>query len=426
MKRDWRILMALCAMMVLAGCFAHRNPYPARDLSTETWQHQVDRYPGVWTVGADQWFLKGDPNQTEMQNREAPYSSAMSTMMVKVPDDFTRIRINGSFQVQIFGTSDHNSVYLYGPNSALRSVAVNVYGDLLDLSQVKDAPPSMHQLIVRIGIRDLTELAQSNCMASGCGLIEGVRINSHQLLLNVAGQSNIYLSGDLNLRRVIQQGNGKITLLGVDTNQLTLLSNGAGTMNLGGKRVGLQSIVHHSTGNMNIIGATSRRLTIAADGSGKVGVVGSRIQLTELNAKDHVNVYVMGIESSSLSAYAFGNANVGLSGYAGTGHLYASNSAKIFAKGLGLEDAFVRASDRSHINVTARNRLFASATGNASIYYYGQPNSMSPFVSSNGVIIPIWDNTGDVSGPRYKDSGSFKVHRYRGEGIRQSVVSGSF
>lgn len=430
MRRYPLLGLIICLATFLTGCATHRNPYPNMNLSNETWQSQVDRDTSGWTRGADNWFLTGDPNCTELQNRDAPYSSAMSTMMVKVSNDVTRVRANGVFQVQIFGTNENNSVFLYGPNKAIREVAVSVHGNVLDLNQTKDAPRDINRVIVRVGLRYLTELYQANCSGTGCGLIEGIRLNAPQLRLRATGNGNIYLSGDLNPRIVLQEGGGTISLMGVNASNLRIISNGVGTINLSGHRVDVSSIIHHNRGNVNIIGATSNGLTIAADGGGKIGMIGSRINLVQLNAKDNMRVYLMGIGASSLSVASSGRAMVGLNGYANTAHLFAVNHSKIFARTLGLNDAFVRVADGAHINVTARNRLFASASGSGSIYYYGQPDSVSQFVNGSGVVIPIWNNVASYKPlpSRYKDSGKYRRKKYRGvgEGIPQSIVSGSF
>ncbi|MCP6769734.1 hypothetical protein NL529_33295, partial [Klebsiella pneumoniae] len=71
---------------------------------------------------------------TEEANRQAPYADAISTTVVNVAD-FSQIKVNGSFQVQIFGTYGHNSVYVYGPNAGVSNVAVSVNGDKLSIRQ---------------------------------------------------------------------------------------------------------------------------------------------------------------------------------------------------------------------------------------------------------------------------------------------------
>lgn len=425
MNRYLAFAMTLLLSLFLIGCTTNRNPFPNKDLSNETWMKNVDTNPMVWTKGADRWFLTGAANGTELQNRNAPYSSAMSTMMVKVPDDFTRIKINGAFQVQIFGTYEHNSVYLYGPNDAVREIAVAINGNTLTLNQSPKAPSSMGRAIVRIGIRNLTEVNQLGCIKSGCGLIEGIHLNTSNMTVFAAGKGNIYLSGNLELKRVVQTGSGAMSLFGVNTVGLDVISNGRGSiLNISGRNVGLRSIEHHGLGDINIIGATSSGLKISSDANGKIGISGNRVNLTDLVARKYARVFITHLASTSMNVYAYDNTCVGLAGFANNAYLYASQSARIYARYLYTNDAFVRASDYAHINVTASNRMFAAATGNASIYFFNSPTNMSQFVSGNGVVIPIWsirDRSGDQSrNLLYKDSGGVSSHRY-GRGLSQSL-----
>src|SRR5687768_1922955 len=98
------------SFVTLMGCSSHPYPYPRNEFLQESWPSAVMTSPNGWTQGADRWFFSGEPNQTELDNRRAPFAASVSTMMVKVPN-FSNIRVNGDFQVQIFGTYDHNSVY---------------------------------------------------------------------------------------------------------------------------------------------------------------------------------------------------------------------------------------------------------------------------------------------------------------------------
>jgi hypothetical protein len=57
------------------------------------------------------------------------------------------------------------------------------------------------------------------------------------------------------------------------------------------------------------------------------------------------------------------------------------------------QSAYARAYDNSHINVTATNKMYAAALNNGSIYFFGSPNLMSQFLSGNGTVIPVWNDT---------------------------------
>ncbi len=378
------VFVAFC--LVLSGCVSKRYPYPDNQLIQENWVNSIDKTAAHWTRGADRWFMTGSPNATELANRRAPESAGISTMMVKAPD-FNSIKVDGDFQVQIFGTYEKNSVYVYGPNAAVRSVLVQVDHGTLCVTQSGGAPrPVMKNVIVRIGVNYLARLTQL-----GCGSIEGIRLHSNALYVNSSGAGNMYLAGNLNLKQVSSTGAGSINIFGARTGTLDIISTGSGDINVSGM-VGIRSIKHRGTGNVNVVGANSNSncpMKIYADGSGKIGLSG-RAAIAEIIAKDHVCVYACPTLSSNTNVYAYGNARVGLAGTGKTLYVETNNNSRFMGQNLCVDSAFVRARDNSHINVSAGNKIFAAATQSGSVYFYGEPKLMSQFVSGNGVIIPIW------------------------------------
>src|SRR4026208_693633 len=111
MKRYINIGMLILGILLLASCAYQGSPFPRTDLTNENWQQYVDANPRAWLQGADSWVLAGAPNSAEMANRRAPETAAISTMSVHVPE-FSHIKVNGPFQVQIFGCVGRNSVYV--------------------------------------------------------------------------------------------------------------------------------------------------------------------------------------------------------------------------------------------------------------------------------------------------------------------------
>lgn len=399
------IFVAFC--LLLAGCASKRHPYLNSQLAQETWANSIDQAPARWTNGADRWFMTGDANSTELANRSAPYSAAISTMMVKVPD-FNSIKVEGDFQVQIFGTSGNNSVFVYGPNAGVRSLAVQVRKNVLCITQESGAPRGvMNKVIIRIGVNYLARLTQL-----GCGTVEGVRLHSNGLMVRSSGPGNVYLAGHLMLRRVESTGSGKITIFGVNSRSLEVRSDGSGDINLGG-HVGIKSILHRGSGDVNVIGAdsdSSCAMKIYTDGIGKIGLSG-HANIAEIIAKGHTCVYACPIMSATTYVYEYGNARVGLSGVGRNLYVDTNNSSRFYGRSLCVESAFVRARDYSHINVAASNRVFAAATQNGSVYFYGEPKILSQFVSGNGLVMPVWP-TG------YRSCGMMMQPRvsYKGEG----------
>lgn len=401
------VLIFFCLSLV--GCSTARYPSLHADLTKENWVREVDNNPMKWTIGADRWFLTGDPNAVEMDNRNAPYDAAISTMAVNVPD-FTNIKINGDFQVQIFGTYGHNSVYVYGPNDGVRQVIVEVRGNTLCVDQPKKVTRSMGRVLIRIGINQLDSLIHQ-----GCGMVEGVHLRSHCLFVTSNGSGHIYLSGSLGLQRVVNLGSGNINIFGATTPTLDIKSLGKGSVNVGGN-VGIRSILHQGSGNVNIIGANSADLSINAGGSGKIGIKGI-VNLREVRAKDLVRVYAYTVKSNTLYAYASNKARIGLAGF--VEHLYVEtfDGACFSGKYLCSMEAYARAHDNSHINISANNKIFAASTQNSSIYFFGSPRVMSQFVSGNGTIIPVWSDNGNSCTMAYRPVVPPVRVPYKGENI---------
>lgn len=414
MRRYLLIGLILLFVFALVSCASSRNPYPRSDLTNENWTSLVDTSPNRWAVGADRWFMTGDPNTTEVMDHHAPYRAAISTMAVRVPD-FTGIRTNGDFQVQIYGAYDHNSVYLYGPNEGVRQVVVEVRNNVLCISQVKDASRLTGRVIVRIGVVNLQRLTHQ-----GSGMVEGRQLRSTGLHLVSAGRGNMYLAGNINLYDVLDSSSGSISIFGAVSSGLTIRTTGSGSVNISGN-VGLKSILHKGSGDINLIGVSGSGVNINAMGKGKIGLMGS-MDIREIRACDSTCVFAYCLNSDSLYVYTFKDARVGVAGHAN--HLYvdASGSSRFGGRYLEASDAYVRGRDGAHANVMATTRMFASATNNASVYFYGSPDIMSQFVNGNGAVMPIWYKDGSNYGGICMIGPQPRRGVYKGEEVRQEHV----
>jgi hypothetical protein len=311
----------------------------------------------------------------------------MSKMSVQVPD-FTIIQTNGGFQLQIFGGVEHNSIEVYGPNEAIRSIAIKTDGDTLYLQQQPEAPASVQNVIVRIGIKQLSRLIQQQ---QGCGTIEGIRIQSTCLDVFANGSGNIWLAGNINLRAVKNGGIATVTVFNVNSSSVALTTSNWGSINVSG-RVGVRTIEHHGNNDINVIGADAVELGINADGSGKVGVTGESIHLNNVIAKGKTCVYVNSVMSQSVHAWVFGKARMGLAGASNNIRIDTMNDGLFFGRDLCSQNAFARSAGSSHINFTANKRAFAAARDASSIYFFGEPNILSPFVGNNAKVMTFPGN----------------------------------
>lgn len=406
MKRYAAACVMVFLFLTLMACAAKRNTYLSADYAHESWQHSLVSNPHPWKSGADKWFLTADANDTEELNMKAPATSAMSTMSVAVPD-FNTIKVDGGFQMQIYGTSGHNSVDIYGPNAGVSSLTVDVINNGIYIHAHPDAAPDVTKVIVRIGIRNLSNLVQM-----GCGPIEIIQITSKDLSITSTPQSSgdIYLSGHVRLRRVSQQGRGMINVFGVDTRKLDIETCGpCGGVNLYGN-VGVQSIIHHGSNDINIIGANSSSLCIFADGAGQVGVKGF-VRLKKVETHDYASVYVSQTSSKLIYSDAFDCSQIGLAGSVGNLYTNTLNSTRFQGRSLCAQNVYAESRGSSHINITACNKAFATARDDSSIYFFGPSYLLTSFVKGNGAVIPIEQRNWCNRASEYRSYDYTDMHR---------------
>lgn len=384
MKQLFALGMFVLAIFLISGCANRGNPYPSEDLTSETWTNNVNTNPNSWTRGSDHWFLTGNPNITEQDSMSAPLNAAISTTMVRVAD-FSNIQVDGPFQVQIFGSYDGNSVYVYGPNAAARQVAIDVNGDTLSIRYTGDGKNirDVEKVIIRVGVVNLHRLIQL-----GGGRIEGRQIRSTGLEIVSRGRGNMYLAGGMNLSSINHTGAGFVNVFGASSRALNITSCGTGNVNVSGS-LAVRTIIHRGRNDINIIGANGGATKVYAENKGKVGILGN-VDIREITAKDETCVFAYCINSPNLYVYASYKAKVGLTGVVTELYENAKGKASIKGRYLIAQSAYVRAYDNAHINVTATNKLYASAMGNSTIYFFGTPNAISQFLNGNGTIIPIW------------------------------------
>ena len=376
--------LVLIIALLLAGCAPTRSPNLNGLSMYENWFRFVDTHPNRWAYGADRWFFTGNPSATENQVKQAPAWAAVSTMAVKVPQ-FTRIRIEGNFDTQIYGTSQPNSVMIYGPNQNVRDVMVEVLGDTLVIKQAH-ARQAIKGLIVRIGIGELHELTQL-----GCGTIEAAQIHSSALTVFSRGKGNIFLAGAgmLNVQRIVNAGSSRISVFGAKSRSLDITTCASGSVNVSGN-VSLRHVIHQGCNEINVIGANNYTVgDINASGAGKVGIYG-QANFARIIARNQVKVYATIANHAGLYVYTYDYARVGLAGNVGSIYVDTYAQSAFLGRSLCACSAYVRARAWSHVNIAASNKIFAAATNNASVYFFGSPERMSQFVSGNGLVIPVW------------------------------------
>jgi len=386
MKRTLPSILLLLLSIFLTACTYQREMRFDNNLTRENWMCEVETDTTPWTRGADAWFLTGDAHELEM-------SAVPPTIMKINAPQFSNIKINGDFEVQIFGTSGKNTVYAYGPSKLVDGLLMTVKGDTLYVSQ-RPKWAGMNHVIIRIGINRL-----NNLVHMGRGKVEGIRLRGDSVSVISFGSGNVYLAGYMNVRLIRNGGRGCVNVFGAISPSLDIVTSGTGSTNVSGN-IGVRIIRHWGANNINVIGANSDHLNIDARGSGKIGISGI-VNLCEVKARGNTRVFVSKTSSGDLHAYAYDNARIGLLGVARNFYLDACNNSCVSARALCADTVYVRVYQRAHANVAAWKTIFASSSGSSSIYYFGPSNDiLTQFVSDHGLIIPVGNCSGYCQAPR--------------------------
>lgn len=388
----------VCAW-ILTSCSLFYTKTPT-DLLRETWPCQINTNPAKWLQGVDPWFLTGESRSEEACKSVLPRKDISTRTSVQTPD-FVSLSYNGPYELQIIGQQSHNSVSITGPYSETRQISMNVQNQTLYIEgnpqytahQPTYSPfyrppvynPSIKKVRIRIGVTNLRSLTNK-----GCGNIYVRDITSPSFSLSSFGRGNIMLVGHVNLQRVQQMGSGSITVFGATTPALNIRAVGNGNVNISG-RVGVQTITHQGNGEINVIGANTNCLNIIASGNGRT-IVSGIANVKQICAKDCSQVYVCSASSYHVAIIAKNAARIGVAGRALTLNATLRDSSRFEGQSLRTCDTYIHAYDCAHANISADQKIFATASNNSSIYYLGSAN-ISRFACGNAVIIPVMNNS---------------------------------
>ncbi|EKD53657.1 MAG: hypothetical protein ACD_60C00162G0012 [uncultured bacterium] len=389
MKISLLLNIIIIGIVLLAGCASNTDYSEVNhNLLQENWMRQVNLNPGKWVKNADIWFFTGNPNRSERYANKAPRDKAMSIVAVKVPQ-FTHIKVEGCFQVQIIGEQDRNSVFVLGTNAAVQQTSVQIEGNTICITQSKDGSasiPELNNVIVRIGVHNLRGLA-----VSGSAKVEGRHILSDRLVIDSSNADSVLLNGDMNLVKVNNTGIGTVSVMGAYTPNLQIQDTGNGTVNVSG-HVGIQHINHRGDGTVSIIGADTCSLTVYASGSGLTTVAGY-MNLKRVEAADKSQVYLYWVDSRNASIKACDEARIGLAGAAANLTVHLSGGSRFDGRYLRGNNVYVHTEQNAHANVMTDHKMFAAAYDQSSIYFYGPLKNVSRFATNSAVVLPVQDTT---------------------------------
>lgn len=416
MKRYLLLGFASAVLLLLTSCAnttAYYKTQVRNDLVKENWMQRINLSTATWTKNADRWFYAIEPEKFDDYARSAPSDRAITAMMVRVPD-FTVIKIDGPYKVQIFGHQDHNSVVVLGSNESSRHTAIEIHGNTLSVHQASECKScgNMKDVIVRIGVRTLTSLT-----VTGTGMIEGKDIGSNSLSIKSTDCAEILLSGFMNVCNISQSGAGSISVIGAYTPTLNVNVTGNGTVNVSG-HVGVSRITKRGNGKINIIGADTDSLYIESSGGGITSIAGYA-NLKKLNATGNSQVYLYWVNSNGIYLNVHDNSRVGLAGSARNLNIEVDGTARFLGKYLRADNIYVTTRNKSHANVNPALKLFATAHDDSTIYFFSSPNVVSRYTTGNGFIIPVWC---DSCTPMIQQPHLYPTTSLKGENLYKGMV----
>jgi len=385
MKRleKWGIILFSC---FLASCSNRLSTYYQSEvhenLVQETWPQQAEVNPNRWLANADSWLLTGRSNPREFSTTRS--TTPLAQVEIKV-HDFNRIKVSGNLYLQLAGHQEHNSVMLIGDNNDVRAIAIEEHNNTLFIHpDEKKYACHLNKVIIRIGIRNLRMLFNQGARISGRNITSDC-LNIH------SSNGTIMLAGDMNLAALHQQKEGSVTVIGAYTPNLELKVEGNGNVNLSGK-VGVHSLIHQGSGSIHIIGADSDQLSISATGSG-ITTLSGYINLKKISASNNSQVYLYWI-SSDKGAYIDEKdaARVGLAGTINNLNLDIADTSRFEGQYLHAKNAYVHTRNWAHANMNADKKIFATASDNSSIYFFGSPAIISRYTTENGIVLPVWND----------------------------------
>lgn len=379
-------IVIFTCLLLLTGCISNRDYFQNQvnaNLINECWVGQINTNPCYWLVNADSWFLNGEPNRLENYALTAPNNAAITSMNIRARG-FTNINAAGSYQLQIIGHQDHDSVSVIGPNLAARQVGVDIQKQTLSIRECQQCPTSMSNVIVRIGVKNLRHLA-----VYGNVNVYGRDIWSDQLEIKANTWGNIFLAGNMNLTHLTQLGRGAVTILDAITPMLDIDDYGCGNVNVAG-RVGIRSIHHCGLGCISIIGADSDMVNIDATNKAIVKVSGY-VNLKNVMASKCAQVYLYCVNSCGTHVVGRDKSRISLGGNTENLNVELTQSSLFQGTFLHGGNVYVRTLNYSHANVTADKKVFACAGDGSSIYFFGSPCIVSRFVAQHGIVIPVWN-----------------------------------
>jgi hypothetical protein len=288
-------------------------------------------------------------------NPTTPVMQAKVDTRFYTPDDFIRLDIKANVNLHI--------------HTGARRAWFSVNGDTRDLDEIKwevkknkntlrirldGRYPKHGPITVDVGLRELYDIKYI-----GKGNIIGRRLYSNQLDVKIKNGENTttLLEGHMNLNRVMLRGAGNMELRDTASQSMQLYLGGKVRVKISGI-MRLKSLTMHRNAALIVSHARSKFLNITMAGSSRAKLSG------------HAQFVIANLEGAS----------------------------QLNARGLRINEAFVKTQDNAIAQIYVLNKQHTLATDQSNIYYYNKPTYNTNFMGKNGAVL----NLGAEQGGRRK------------------------
>ena len=376
-------------ILTSTGCNYRMQPKGDIEVLQEKWMQQVATNTNGWFDNSGTWLLK----------RDYKHEHPLVCQKTILPDtDFTDLIIAGNANIQIIAGAPRNAITIYGDNGSANQVSLSYLKSQLTVNTAGDASNTT----VRIEAKRLTSILNMNQNTVIGKINQESKIN-----IISTSHANTFLDGEINLCFLENSGYGTVTITGIQSNNLNLTVPDDGNVRLAG-RIGIQNIEHDGDGDVSIVGADSDKLSITTYGSGVTSVYG-HVNLKQINADEKSYVLVYWADTNDLKVTQKKDTFVGIAGASLKLQADVQGSSCFQGQYLRTGNAFIKTYNTARANVTAGNKIFASAAGSSVILYYGEPQDISKTTARNASILALNDVPESLIVSPYLKSGPWPV-----------------
>lgn len=261
---------------------------------------------------------------------------------VRQTPHFTRIMVDGRINVVLRTGRSHPQLILHGSSLDIAQLKTTVTNGTLHLTLNK-VYPKFGRIQVEIDNPYLTGFEYH-----GMGEIIGHQLRTRLLDLNIDNKGRTLLEGQIDLRRLIINGNGYTEILGIYSPHLVIKLTGKSKVKLGGK-VNLSALEISKDCALSLYWIQSEGLTI--------------------RAKDNALIQLAGV-AQHLDVELFGK-------------------AQFKGRYLRAERAFVKTHQQSIAEISAVARQHALAKDDSDIQFFNLPVMKADFMSNNGAVLDL-------------------------------------